>query len=272
MEYSKADLENVRRIELEILQEIMRICNAHSIPYFAVGGTALGAVRHNGFIPWDDDIDIGMMREDYEKFLEVARTDLNSEYDLVHYSTYEDHPVYFAKIKKKGTLFVEKGVNKLKIPKGIFVDIMPYDYCPSNPKKQRQFVRKTIFLNNLFVTKTTSISTFERNKVKRFVKTVIRKVLHCILLAVPKRYLYKKLDTHLKKYSQGPREYVCQNKFMNTITRFDNIFPTSTHVFEGLEISMPGNQDAFLRGYFGNYMQLPPENKRITHSPELLKY
>ena len=272
MQYSETDLRNVKKIEVEILQEIMRVCKKMSITYFAVGGTALGAVRHNGFIPWDDDIDIGMMRDDYEKFLKVAPKELNDKFELVHYSLYKDHPVYFAKVKMKGTLFVERGTSKLKIPKGIFVDIMPYDYCPSTRKQQIKYVKKTIFLNNLFVTKTISVSSFENKKSKRVLKTFIRKIIHFLILPIPKKYLYHKLDSHLQKYNGKCDEFICQNKYINTITKYDIVFPTSEHIFENIVISMPGKQDAFLKSYFGNYMELPPKEKQITHSPELLKY
>ncbi|MCF0124913.1 MAG: LicD family protein, partial [Clostridia bacterium] len=181
MKYKDYDLKNVKKIEIEIVKEIIRICNKNSIKYFAVGGTALGAVRHNGFIPWDDDIDLGMMREDYEKFLKIAPTELNDNYELVHFSLYNDYPVYFAKVKKKNTLFIERGMSKLNIPKGIFVDIMPYDFCPSKKKEQIKYVKKTIFLNNLFIAKSVTTSTFEANKTKQTFKTIIRKIIHFFL-------------------------------------------------------------------------------------------
>ncbi|MBQ6686203.1 MAG: LicD family protein, partial [Firmicutes bacterium] len=90
-------LNKIQETEIEILQTIDKICHKHNLVYFGIGGTALGAVRHEGFIPWDDDIDIGMPRVDYEKFLEIAREELPSEYHIQHFTTEKKTPFYFTK-------------------------------------------------------------------------------------------------------------------------------------------------------------------------------
>ena len=107
MKYTDDQLHKLQDTELEILQEIIRVCNANNITYFTVGGTTLGAIRHNGFIPWDDDIDIGMMRDDYEKFLSVAKTELAEGFSLTYYYTDPNSPTYYAKVRKDGNEFVE---------------------------------------------------------------------------------------------------------------------------------------------------------------------
>lgn len=94
-------MTNVQHIELEILKKIDEVCKKHNINYWLDSGTLLGAVRHQGFIPWDDDIDIGMLREDYEKFLKVAQKDLGDDYFLQTRSTDKNYPLVFAKVRKK---------------------------------------------------------------------------------------------------------------------------------------------------------------------------
>lgn len=102
-------LRKVQLTQLEILKEVDRICTKHGIKYWLSGGTQLGAVRHNGFIPWDDDLDIDMMREDFNRFLKIARTELQESYYLQDWFTEKAYGLPFAKIRKNNTLFVEAG-------------------------------------------------------------------------------------------------------------------------------------------------------------------
>ena len=130
--YTKEQLEKIHSTEVEILSEIIRVCSENDIPWFTVGGTTLGAVRHNGFIPWDDDIDIGMLREDYDKFLALAPSCLKEGYILQHFTVDKRTPTYFAKVRKDGTEFIEYSNHSLPIHHGVFVDIMPYDRIPED--------------------------------------------------------------------------------------------------------------------------------------------
>ena len=106
-EYDKETLTKVHEIELELLNEFVRICDKHNLTYFLVGGTLLGAVRHSGFIPWDDDIDVGMPRVDYDKFINIAKNELKNDYLLDSVETDKNYFLPFAKILKRNTLFIE---------------------------------------------------------------------------------------------------------------------------------------------------------------------
>ena len=126
-------ISKVQAVICEIMQQIDTICRRHNLTYFAIGGTALGAVRHQGFIPWDDDIDIGMPRKDYEAFMRYAAEELPQGYFLQTFATEKKTPFYFAKIRKDNTKFVEFYLRDLDIHQGIFVDIFPFDNVPDNP-------------------------------------------------------------------------------------------------------------------------------------------
>lgn len=123
----------LRKVEVEILKEIHKICTENDLQYYLCGGTLLGAVRHKGFIPWDDDIDIVMPRDDYNKFITLCLNGkLDKQYILQNTDTEPEYHLPFTKIRKKHTFFDEEGVRKLKIHKGIFVDIFPLDYSKKN--------------------------------------------------------------------------------------------------------------------------------------------
>lgn len=123
-------LRQLQLSELEILKEFVRICEKHHLKYVLTGGTLLGAVRHGGFIPWDDDIDVAMLRADYDRFAQLCKDELGPKF---FYQSPATDPYYFltyAKIRKNGTEIYEERFRKAKFHKGIFIDIFPLDFCP----------------------------------------------------------------------------------------------------------------------------------------------
>ena len=120
-------IKDVQIVCLEILKEIDRICKQNGILYWMEGGSMLGAVRHHGFIPWDDDLDIAMFRDDYNRFLEIASKELKENYFLQTHQTDPEYPLFYAKVRKNNTFIDERSYQDLNIHKGIFVDIFPVD-------------------------------------------------------------------------------------------------------------------------------------------------
>ena len=132
---------------LMIAKEIKRICDKNGIKYFLIGGSLLGAVRHNGFIPWDDDMDFGMLRADYDRFISVCENDLKDEFLLCSINTEENYNRAFAKVRLKGTFFPDQGQAN-GINSGIFVDVFPIDVMPPTVFKQMHqlFYCKQLYL------------------------------------------------------------------------------------------------------------------------------
>lgn len=127
-EKDKTDkLRKVQMVQLEILLEFDRICKKHDIPYQLFAGTLLGSVRHKGFIPWDDDIDLAMIREDYNKFLEVAASELNEHFILQTYETDKEYYKQSGRIRKKDTLMLQEIYKPFSIHHGIPISLMPLD-------------------------------------------------------------------------------------------------------------------------------------------------
>ena len=149
--YNEKELKRIKELELEILKAVADVCKKSGVEYFAVGGTALGAVRHHGFIPWDDDIDIGMTRDNYRKFLREAPGLLPRGYHLQ--SPYHDRscPYPYTKIRMDHTVFMEYCNRNVKMHQGVYIDIFPFDSMPDDRKKYIQLFRRFQFLTRLFV-------------------------------------------------------------------------------------------------------------------------
>ncbi len=266
---------DVRRLQkhlLDILTEVVRVCEELGIDYFIMGGTALGAVRHGGFIPWDDDLDIGMRREDYEKFLAGAQAHLRSDLFLQTYQTEPNSPFYFAKVRKDNTKFIEKYCRKLDIHAGIYIDIFPYDALPDDKKERMKHYRRMKYMLNLYIAKCVTGTSVHYRGIKKLIYGCIRHTLHILMLPVPKRFLYRQTDRMMRKYNDNPSQYLGyggQPKVQ--VPRADVIEPAKI-TFENLTVKCPQKIEEYLTYNYGDYKKLPPVEERKGHVPWLVEY
>lgn len=270
--YSADELRILQNELLSILKEIDQICKRNNIKYFAVGGTLLGAVRHHGFIPWDDDIDIGMLRSDYNKFILIAKKELPNNYFVLNFDENNHFPASFTKVCKKNTTFVEYETRKLKYPHCLFVDIMPYDKTFDDNGKRIKHLKKGKIYHQLFKSRMLwGVSSLSSEKQKKIGK-VVRPILHILLSPFPKRFIYNKMIYNMSKYNDliGEEHIVfwSEERFANSTKCY---FPLVTVLFEDIEMPIPNNYDVILKKQYGNYMELPPKEKRVSHSPYILK-
>lgn len=260
-EYVEIPPETLKKAHVcmvEILKEIDRICTKHQITWFLFAGTALGAVRHHGFIPWDDDCDIAMPRKDYNKFLEVAEEELSNKF---FFQTKQTDPYYgrpMVKIRMNGTKLVEfdEKMNE-KYHQGIFVDIFPYDYFPSSAP----------FFCKLF-----NIAPAWRQKRKKYPRGDWRRAVIGILTAIPYVFhsmaekLYVKC-CHFLENDRWPLISMEMKVNPGFFSKVEDILPVRKDIpFENCYFPLPANPDAYLKAHYGNYMQLPPPEKRHTHA------
>ena len=269
---SRENLEHLHEVLLEILDEITRICDKHNIKYFLTGGTLLGAIRHEGYIPWDDDLDIGMLRNDYEKFLQICKNELSDKYIVDNKNTNPKYYLNFTKIRKKNTIMEQNFQNNYTGPKGIWVDIFPFDDAVSgNPKdiKHQAIITKTIFRvlhykNGFFLGH----------------KSWLKKIIGILFKIIPNKWLLDYQEKVMKRKNNKNYEYmVALSSSQEGIKGYNKellpksvYFPLKKGQFEGKIYSIPNNPHIILTRLYGDYMKLLPEEKRVTHNPVRLEF
>jgi len=259
-------LRKVQLTQLEILLEVDRICKKHNLTYLLWAGTMLGAIRHKGFIPWDDDIDIAMKRDDYEKFLEICKTELSSHYFLQHHKTEPYYILQLAKIRINNTKYVQHSRRTLNIHHGIWIDIFPLDNVfPGSMKENiRCFIVSLLLRFN--TTRNLGVS-LNSSYIKRILGNLLAKL--SFLLINKKRYdmLVKYLITLFNSKNSEYLNELCLHASKNYIKR--NLISVNDYYdiihtnFEGHLFPIPRNYDLFLTNNYGEYNKLPPENERI---------
>ncbi|MCH5303732.1 MAG: LicD family protein [Ruminococcus sp.] len=269
-------LRKLQLTELEIAKEVKRICDENGINYFMDSGTLLGAVRHKGFIPWDDDMDFGFLREDYEKFIKIAPKCLKDEYIL---QTWESDPYYpwaYSKVRKKDTLFVENMIVKAKHHMGVFVDLFPYDAYPDNKKDQKKHGRKIMRYRYIMLMKSNMTPWKGKKSALKKVAVFLKYKFYAFLgVFYNREKLIKKYDELMKKFNDIETEYVYEQsgnarygKWIVPKKCFDSYAQLE---FEDTKFKAPNEWDVYLKTTFGDYMKLPPEDKRKTHNPVEIK-
>ena len=249
------DLERAKTVMVKILLNIDSICQKHRINYWIDFGTLLGAVRHNGFIPWDDDIDITMPREDYNRFLTVAQEELGDNYLLDNNKHTRRKHMLATKVRHKRSVYVEHGFEEDQPTgyNGIFVDIFPVD------RISKKNVKKYNYLRRLY-----HISPF-KPKYKSVKTRTINYALSFLILIRPlfRRQMTKLLDENGDMYILGqeipfPLHYP-----------FDLVFPLKKISFESQYFNCPKLERDILQWLFGDFMKMPPENQRRIHARDI---
>lgn len=275
MKYDKKDLARLHGELLDIMAEIIRVCEVCGIPYFIQGGTAIGALFNKGIVPWDDDIDIGMTRADYERFLQLAPQHLRPQYFLEWFGTERNTPFYFAKVKKNGTLFVEEMFRNMDIHHGIFVDIFPYDRIPDNKWLERLHRFRSRFWINCFIGKQIWLwrwcgrCEIDTPLPKSFVGCLAVRAV-CSLLS--RERIYGKMCRVLGAYNGRDCKRVNIVRMpKDQIPRVDIENPVMMP-FGGMTVRAPRNIESYLRHHYPNLRPELPEEEQINHAPYRLSF
>lgn len=254
-------LRKVQLTQLDIAKEIKRVCEENGIKYFLCCGTLLGAVRHGGFIPWDDDLDIGMLRADYETFCKVAPKALKPEYFLQNWHTEPAYALPFGKVMRRNTVYLEKKKTTKLQGNGIYVDIFPFDYVPVNMCQRMKLTRK---LMHLFRTKLMKSNYQPWMNEDRIVwkKRLGYLYYQAKALFASNAELIEKFDALVKSAPESGvlirQDGIANQEFYES--RWFEVL--QMRKFEDEEFPVPEEYDAILTAQYGDYMQLPPENER----------
>lgn len=258
-------LAKLHSVQLEIMDEIHRICVYNNIEYFLDSGSALGAIRHKGFIPWDDDIDIGMIRDQYDKFVECCKTQLSSGFVLQTKETDSGYHEYKTKIRKLNTFFPEKGSSGFEF-RGVFIDIFPFDYISDNYRKSKKEIHMGRFL----------LRCIHNHRYGAKSPSKLNKAFHYFLQIIPITFLEKQYVSHCKKHNNNPTRtltsyYYKMAEKTDLSFNISMLSPVILMPFEDRLYYVMENYDSYLKTMYGDYMTLPPEEKRVVHlSGELL--
>ncbi len=264
-------LRELQMTELEMMLEFDRVCRENGIPYSMDGGTMLGAVRHKGFIPWDDDMDVMMLREDYEKFRKAAGQ-LNPE--ICFWQDHETDPEYrwgYGKLRRTGTTFVRAGQEHIKCKTGVYVDVLPLDDVPKSLVGQIFFDFYCFVLRKVLWSEVGKYS--EKNPFKRVCYRLLSHIHPDFIFRLCKRSEKKSrndsvnrvrvmtLPTYGKYYvKDNPfcERYGMTKEWLRKLVRYE---------FEGVQLLGVENYEAYLTHLYGDYMKLPPVEERCSHAP-----
>ena len=277
--YEPEILDKLHSVHLQILRDFIQVCKKYNLNYFVVYGTAIGAVRHSGFIPWDDDVDVAMLREDYEKFIKVFSKELGGQYNLLTPERDGRYGCTVTHLQRKGTVFISETSRNLKCEQCIYIDIFPLDYVAQG--KVRSFwqgIRANFWGKMLFLTGSSEPVIVYRGVIGELM-SVGCKIIHfgIKILHITPRFLYRQYKKVATKYNSSEKrsEYVTSFEYMGCLKdkiKKSEIFPLKEIFFENIRVNIPNNNHEFLSKVYGDYMQIPDKDNQINHMPLVIKF
>jgi lipopolysaccharide cholinephosphotransferase len=259
-QYIPLSVNDIRDIQLDILRNFDNYCSKHNLKYYLAFGTLIGAVRHKGYIPWDDDIDVAMPRSDYAAF--IREHDINQYLELFSKETQQNYPLPFAKLSNKKTVLIE--YSDIPTPNlGVNIDIFPIDSLPSNIVIR--YINQIIiqFLKSLI-----KLKVIKYRKTRTFIK---RTILHCgkiLCSIIPIIIILDLIDIFSISNSTKKSNLLCclvsPYNFKGS-SKIESYGDGRWLLFEGVEFSVPKEYDIILKSLYGNYMELPPEQDQVSH-------
>lgn len=259
MELSKEELQKLQKVEYDMLCEVDRICRKNGIHYTLYAGTVLGAVRHQGFIPWDDDADVAFLPEEYAKFAEACKTDLDTEkFFFQDHRTDAHYRWGYGKMRRNGSAFVRDGQEHMNYHNGICIDVFELFYLPNHLA-----LRKLYFFLFFLLRKTLYSEVGKENEENRFLRLVYK-----LLYRIPKETVFRIAE---RLRIRRPTDYVHHLFIPTKNTKYGiprAVFDEYTDLrFEDRQFMVMKDYEKYLKLSFKDYKQLPPAEKRVSHNP-----
>lgn len=267
-------LQLIQKKELAIFKEFIRVCEKHNLMYFALGGTLLGAERHKGFIPWDDDIDIGMPREDYNKLMNLEPSEFNFPYKLVNESNTPSFTKAFMNLQDSTTKILMTYSN-IPHEESLWIDVFPIDGLPSNPIKKYIHEKRYLFSRMMVQLSQFNKIVNQNKKDRPILEKIIIKIASIINIEkiLNYRFWQKHYINIISKYGleEGyAGNYTGAYKLRELVP--SEYFSTGEYLpFEDIMIKVPKKYKEYLIAIYGeNYMQLPPKSSRVPHQYHII--
>ncbi len=254
-------LEELKSIQLDILSKLHEFCQSRNLTYFLAGGTLIGAVRHKGYIPWDDDIDVLMPRKDYDKLTEIFNKE-NKDFKIFTSFNNKNYNLPFAKLCNVNTVLQEKSGVYNKKDFYINIDIFPYDFLPEDKDVRLKLFKKINFYRNALDVKNIKIS-----KTRSFKRNFLLVLLKICVCFYNKHYLAQKIEKLISYQKEETSECAClvgvyKEKEIMKKEVFKEVVPAK---FENYEFYIPKDYNSYLSSLYGDYLKLPPKEKQVSH-------
>ena len=272
--------ETLKRLQgeiLSILDDFTAICDRYHLEYFGIAGTGIGAIRHRGFIPWDDDIDIAMPRKDFERLIKIVERTMGDKYLVLNGKNYPNYPLMTTRLVKRGTVFVEKVMKDVDCPFGIFLDLYVLDNVSDNPLLYQIQSWEAWFYSKLLILRSIPRPTLAQKGVKaELIWAVCRLAYQGMkLLRISPDGIRWRCEKACRRYRKQDTRRMAflpdTSPYWNVVDR-TKCYPLKELEFEGRMLNFPANIDEMLRNMYGDYMELPPVEKRKTHYPYRIEF
>ncbi len=250
-------MNDLQKTEFQLLRQFSAVCEKLNIKYFLLCGSALGAVKYHGFIPWDDDIDVGMFRKDYERFLQAAPKLLPKDVFLQSYKTDNNYFNIFAKLRNSNTAYIEKTYSKIDINHGVYIDIFPLDGYPLKKSEQNSLERKKLFYKQRLS------SLFDNpNLLKKILKMPLR------FITLNPQKTAEKYEKLISSYDADTSPIICNHGNWQGKLEYapaEQYGNGKVAEFEGLAVRVPEKFDEYLTQKYGDWRAELPKDEQVGH-------
>lgn len=276
-EYNPEVLRKLQLTELEILKKFDAICQKNDIPYVVFYGAGIGVLRHKGFIPWDDDIDVMLLREDFERFCCIVKKEYGDRYYLANADEALNWPTMASHWGPIDTIFVAEHEKKVSCKSTIALDIFPLDAVSDKKIERKAQCFETWFWSKLMILQQIPHPPIHYQGPKRKIFYWICGLVHVSMrmLHISHKWLYKNCKMACQRYrgiSTDKVAFLADTYPEQSVFTKDELFPPKYLEFEGVKLPFPRELEKMLTRYYGNYMEMPPEEKRRNHFPYLLDF
>lgn len=253
-------MNDLQKLEFNMLKEVIQICDKLKLKYYLICGSALGAVKYDGFIPWDDDMDIGLLRDDYEMFIANAQSMLPAYLFLQNNKTDPEYPQIFSKIRDCRTTYIEKSVAGLSINHGVYIDVFPLDGYPLDEKLQVFVERKKL----IYQKKLSCVFDLPRNA-KAKLGMYMRRILgyHKKVVTIVGKY-----TDVISQYSVNDSKFICNHGNWQGKLEYaprEQYGDGAWATFEGLKVRIPEKYDEYLTQKYGDWRADLPAEQQVGH-------